>query len=239
MEHKRRRFSFVTWISTIVNNAAFAIAGIMEDIPEEDAKAEFDTNISGTLCVCKAILPKMRQSELVLSCKSAAFWDLPSSQRSACSALTSLRSKVSDIRFLATNLLADLFRLAISEALPQETSRLDSDTDSQPRHDPDKFTRTRCNCRGRAFRAIITNPRHVVAATSQSEHDKHGKQPGDLEKAVKTIYDAVNGKDPNLARVLRLPMREDGWAATTAHMDEVRSDFDIWREVACSTNDAE
>lgn len=48
-------------ISAIVNNAAFAVIGAIEDIPEEDAKAEFDTNVWGTLRVCKAILPKMRQ----------------------------------------------------------------------------------------------------------------------------------------------------------------------------------
>jgi short-subunit dehydrogenase len=48
-------------ITTVVNNAAFGIAGAIEDIPEEDAKAEFDTNVWGTLRVCKAILPKMRQ----------------------------------------------------------------------------------------------------------------------------------------------------------------------------------
>jgi short-subunit dehydrogenase len=48
-------------ISAIVNNAGFAVAGAIEDIPEEDAKAEFDTNVWGTLRVCKAILPRMRQ----------------------------------------------------------------------------------------------------------------------------------------------------------------------------------
>ena len=48
-------------ITAIVNNAAFAVAGAIEDIPEEDAKAEFETNVWGTLRVCKAILPKMRQ----------------------------------------------------------------------------------------------------------------------------------------------------------------------------------
>lgn len=52
---------FVGGITAIVNNAAFAVAGAIEDIPEEDAKAEFETNVWGTLRVCKAILPKMRR----------------------------------------------------------------------------------------------------------------------------------------------------------------------------------
>lgn len=48
-------------ITAIVNNAAFAVAGAIEDIPEDEAKAEFETNVWGTLRACKAILPKMRQ----------------------------------------------------------------------------------------------------------------------------------------------------------------------------------
>jgi short-subunit dehydrogenase len=50
-------------ITAIVNNAAFVLAGAIEDIPEEDAKAELETNVWGPLRVCKAILPKMRQRE--------------------------------------------------------------------------------------------------------------------------------------------------------------------------------
>lgn len=48
-------------VTTIVNNAAFGVAGSIEDVPEELAKAELETNLWGTLRVCKAIIPKMRQ----------------------------------------------------------------------------------------------------------------------------------------------------------------------------------
>lgn len=48
-------------IAAIVNNAGFGVSGSIEDIPEEDAKAEFETNVWGPVRVCKAIIPKMRQ----------------------------------------------------------------------------------------------------------------------------------------------------------------------------------
>lgn len=76
---------------------------------------------------------------------------------------------------------------------------------------------------------------HVVTAVMESERAKHGKQLGDPEKAVKIIHDVVIGKDANLAKVLRLPLGGDCWEVVTAHMDQVRKDFDVCKDVAYST----
>ena len=77
---------------------------------------------------------------------------------------------------------------------------------------------------------------HVVANGIQSEQNKHGNQLGDPRKAAKVIHDAISGNDPNLANVLRLPIGVDGWVAATAHMDQVRNDFDVCKDVAYSSN---
>jgi len=77
---------------------------------------------------------------------------------------------------------------------------------------------------------------HVVATTIESEQNKHGKQMGDPEKAAKVIHDAVSGRDPSLAGVLRLPLGVDGWTAAVGHMEQVRSDFDVCKDAAFSTN---
>jgi len=77
---------------------------------------------------------------------------------------------------------------------------------------------------------------HVVAAIIESEQKKHGKQMGDPEKAVKVIHDAVSGRDPRLADVLRLPLGADGWMAAVERMEQVRSDFDVCKNAAFSTN---
>lgn len=77
---------------------------------------------------------------------------------------------------------------------------------------------------------------HVVATTIQSEQNKHKKQLGDPEKAAKIIHDAVSGNDPSLANVLRLPLGIDGWEAATAHIEQVRGDFNTCKKVAHGTN---
>jgi hypothetical protein len=77
---------------------------------------------------------------------------------------------------------------------------------------------------------------HVVGTTIESEKNKHGHQMGDPYKAAKIIHDAVSGRNPQLANVLRLPIGVDGWVAATAHMDQVRKEFDVCKEVAYSAN---
>ncbi|KAI0522311.1 NAD(P)-binding protein [Xylaria bambusicola] len=204
-------------INAIVNNATFAIAGAIEDIPEEDAKAEFDINVWGTLRVCKAILPLMRQR--------------------GRGTIVQISSLLGLVVFPALGIYsASKFALeAISEAISQETSSFGIRTlivnlgsfrtnflapDAMPVHEPSE-----------PYKAP-----HAVAVSLQNEHNKHGKQPGDPEKAVKIIHDAVSGRDPSLTKVLRLPLGEDCWGATMARVDQMRNDIDGCKEAACSTN---
>jgi NAD(P)-dependent dehydrogenase (short-subunit alcohol dehydrogenase family) len=48
-------------IDVIVNNADFKVLGATEDIPEDQAKAEFETNFWGVLRLVKAVAPSMRR----------------------------------------------------------------------------------------------------------------------------------------------------------------------------------
>ncbi|KAI1750348.1 NAD(P)-binding protein [Xylaria castorea] len=207
-------------ITAIVNNAAFGIVGAIEDIPEEDAKAEFETNVWGTLRVCKAILPKMRQR--------------------GCGTIVQISSVLGLAVFPALGMYsASKFALeAISEAISQETSSFGIRTLIV------NLGTFRTNFLAPGAMAVIEpsesyKPPHVVAAGIQSEHDKHGNQLGDPEKAAKVIHDAISRNDPSLAKVLRLPIGEDCWTIATARMDQVRNDFDVCKEVAYSTNYAE
>ena len=52
--------AFPGGIDVVINNAAFSVLGAIEDIPEDQAKAMFETNVWGVLRVTKAVLPSMR-----------------------------------------------------------------------------------------------------------------------------------------------------------------------------------
>lgn len=47
-------------IDAVVNCAGFGLAGAVEDISIEEARAQFETNFFGTVRVCRAVLPVMR-----------------------------------------------------------------------------------------------------------------------------------------------------------------------------------
>ncbi len=47
-------------IDVVINNAGFGVAGMLEELSEADARAQFDTNVFGALWVTQAVLPIMR-----------------------------------------------------------------------------------------------------------------------------------------------------------------------------------
>ncbi|MEW4924172.1 SDR family oxidoreductase [Algibacter sp. 2305UL17-15] len=67
-------------LDVLINNAGAGITGPIEEIPEEEIKANFDTNFFGPINVIKAVLPQMRaqNSGLILNITSiAGYMGLP------------------------------------------------------------------------------------------------------------------------------------------------------------------
>ncbi|RYO76674.1 hypothetical protein DL766_009421 [Monosporascus sp. MC13-8B] len=48
-------------IDVVVNNAAYSPLGAVEDVQEDWAKAQFETNFRGPVRICNAVLPHMRE----------------------------------------------------------------------------------------------------------------------------------------------------------------------------------
>src|SRR5215470_15837539 len=48
-------------IDVLVNNAAYELAGAVEEISMDEVKAQFETNFFGVVRMVKAVLPSMRQ----------------------------------------------------------------------------------------------------------------------------------------------------------------------------------
>ncbi|MDL4842959.1 SDR family oxidoreductase [Aquibacillus rhizosphaerae] len=50
-------------LDVLVNNAGMAIGGFVEQIPIDDYRKQFETNVFGVMAVTQAVLPKMRKQE--------------------------------------------------------------------------------------------------------------------------------------------------------------------------------
>ncbi len=67
-------------LDVLINNAGAGITGPIEEIPEEEIKRNFETNLFGPINVIKAVLPQMRHQEsgLIINITSiAGYMGLP------------------------------------------------------------------------------------------------------------------------------------------------------------------
>jgi short-subunit dehydrogenase len=67
-------------IDVVINNAGVGITGPIEEIPTEEIKNNFETNLFGPIEVMKAVLPQMRsqKSGLIINITSiAGYMGLP------------------------------------------------------------------------------------------------------------------------------------------------------------------
>lgn len=51
-------------IDVLVNNAGYSLIGALEDLSMDEIKAQFETNLFGTIRVMKAVLPIMRKQKV-------------------------------------------------------------------------------------------------------------------------------------------------------------------------------
>lgn len=99
-------------LDVVINNAGAGITGAIEEIPEEEIKANFETNFFGPINVIKAVLPQMRKqhSGLIINITSiAGYMGLPyrgiySASKGALELLTeAFRMEVKDFNIKMTN----------------------------------------------------------------------------------------------------------------------------------------
>ena len=67
-------------LDVVVNNAGYGLFGAIEEVSEEQARAQIEANLFGALWVTQAALPFLGSSEAVTSFRfraSAASWPLP------------------------------------------------------------------------------------------------------------------------------------------------------------------
>lgn len=127
-------------IDVLINNAGAGITGAIEEIPEEEIKANFETNFFGPINVIKALLPQMRKqhSGLIINITSiAGYMGLPyrgiySASKAALELLTeAFRMELKDFNItmtniapgdFATNIAAGRYHAPLLEDSPYKTT---------------------------------------------------------------------------------------------------------------------
>ncbi|MFT5847643.1 SDR family oxidoreductase [Psychroserpens sp.] len=141
-------------IDVVINNAGAGITGPIEDIPNEEIKRNFETNLFGPINVIKAVLPQMRKqnSGLVINITSiAGYMGLPyrgiySASKGALELITeAFRMEIKDFNIqmtnvapgdFATNIAAGRFHAPVVKGSPYEKTygsvlkAIDDDVDS-------------------------------------------------------------------------------------------------------------
>ena len=141
-------------IDVVINNAGAGITGPIEDIPNEEIKRNFETNLFGPINVIKAVLPQVRKqnSGLIINITSiAGYMGLPyrgiySASKGALELITeAFRMEIKDFNIhmtnvapgdFATNIAAGRFHAPVIKGSPYEEKygqvlkAIDEDVDS-------------------------------------------------------------------------------------------------------------
>lgn len=126
-------------LDVLINNAGAGITGPIEEIPEEEIKANFETNFFGPINVIKEVLPQMRsqKSGLIINVTSiAGYMGLPyrgiySASKGALELLTeAFRMELKEFNIqmtnvapgdFATNIAAGRFHAPLNDSSPYKT----------------------------------------------------------------------------------------------------------------------
>ncbi|WP_396164896.1 SDR family oxidoreductase [Flavobacterium sp.] len=163
-------------IDVLINNAGVGITGPLEEIPLEEIKNNFETNVFGPIATMKAVLPQMRlqKSGLIINITSiAGYMGLPfrsvySSSKGALELITeSLRMETKSFGIQITNVAPGDFATDIA---------------SRRFHAPVK--------QGSAYETVYQNQLNMM-----NEHVSGGSNP--IEMAV-AIHQIIETKNPRI-----------------------------------------
>lgn len=196
-------------IDVLINNAGYGIVGAVEETPEQELRAQMETNFFGAVNVIQTLLPLFRQQ-----------------QSGAIVNISSLGGQLSFAGYGAYS--ASKFALeGISEALALEVAPLGIKVLIV---EPGSF---RTDLAGAAMKFMPEMPAYqgTVGATRQFSKGMNGTQPGDPLKAAAAIDKALaSAQTP-----LRLQLGEDAISTIRNHSETLLQDMATWESVALDT----
>jgi NAD(P)-dependent dehydrogenase (short-subunit alcohol dehydrogenase family) len=197
-------------IDVLVNNAGYGVVGALEETPDAELRALFDTNFFGAMAVIRAALPVLREQ-----------------RGGAIVNMSSLGGQLSFAGFSAYS--ATKFALeGASEALAQEMAPFGVKVLIV---EPGQF---RTNLAGGAMRHMPALQAYaaVVGGTREFAHAMHQTQAGDPRKAAAAIERALAARNTPL----RLQLGADSVEAVRAHATALLADLDAWEAVGRGTD---
>ncbi|KAH8433967.1 putative short chain oxidoreductase/dehydrogenase [Aspergillus melleus] len=206
-------------VDVLVNNAGYSLLGAIEDISDEEALAQLNTNFLGPLRLIRAFLPSLRAqgSGTIVNITSIAGLNaLP-----ACGLYASSKFALE----------------ALSESLAQEVAPFNI---SVLIVEPGAFRTNFLSAVQKTDKSLSEPYRGGPVDDMLGKFESaQGKQPGDAEKAVARIFGAVTGEGVAgelKGKVLRLPLGPDCVSRIEVKLNSVSADLEASREVALGTN---
>lgn len=193
-------------IDVLINNAGYGIIGAVEETPDDQFRAQMDTNFFGALSVTKAVLPYMRaQKSGAIVNVSSMGGNMSFAGASAYSASKFALEGMSEA--LAQEVAPFGIKVMIVEPGALRTNFSAGETIKQmPVME--------------AYNDIVGTMRGLVV-------EMHGRQDGDPAKAARAVDLALRAdKTP-----LRLQVGADSIAALRAHAEHFLNDLGAWEKV--------
>ena len=197
-------------IDVLINNAGYGVVGALEETPDAELRAIFDTNFFGAMAVTRAALPVLREQ-----------------RGGAIVNISSLGGQLSFAGFSAYS--ATKFALeGASEALAQELAPFGVKVLIV---EPGQF---RTNLAGAGMRHMPRMAAYddVVGGTREFVRDMHRTQAGDPREAAAAIERALSAE----RTPLRLQLGGDSVDAVRAHAQALLADMDAWEAVSRATD---
>lgn len=198
-------------LDVLVNNAGHGFLGAIEEGTPEEYRPLFDVNVFGLIETTRAALPLMRRTHggLIVNLSSVA----------------GIVGMGGHGYYNATKFAVE----GLSEALAEEVAPLGIRVILV---EPGPF---RTEFLGRS----ITVAKRQIEAYSATgggariyREGNDGRQPGDPDKAVAVILQAIDAENPPL----HLPLGPRAFALSERKLSAFKTDIDAWREIAIATD---
>jgi NAD(P)-dependent dehydrogenase (short-subunit alcohol dehydrogenase family) len=198
-------------IDVLVNNAGHGLLGAVEEASDAEIASVFETNVFGLLRVTDAVLPHFREQRgghVVNLSSIGGLIGLP-----GFGIYNSTKFAVEGLSEALAKEVAPLgIRVTIVEPGPFRTNFL-GDSLALARKTLSDYDQT--------------SGRTRAAAT-----ERNGNQPGDPVRAAEAIIKAVTSENPPL----HLLLGKFAYESATAKLDNLRKEFETWRDVTLSSD---